>query len=70
MYKTSNKINILKRNIIILRAETENKVIVIFKMLFILCIGAPCSCLQTHHKRGSDPFTDGYKLLCRFWELN
>jgi len=38
--------------------------------LFILCIGVPCSCLQTHQKRASDLITDGCEPPCGCWDLN
>ena len=38
--------------------------------LFILFIWEPCSCLQTHQKRASDPITDGCEPPCGCWELN
>jgi hypothetical protein len=45
-------------------------VIVFLKIyLFILCIRVHYCCLQTHHKRASDPSTDGGEPPC-CWELN
>jgi hypothetical protein len=40
------------------------------KILFILCTLVPCSCLQTHQKRASDPTTDSCRPPCVCWDLN
>jgi hypothetical protein len=40
------------------------------KDLFILCMWVPCTCLQTHQKRASDPITDGCEQPCGCWQLN
>ena len=40
------------------------------KMYLFLCVWVHCNCLQTHHKRASDPIIDGYEPPCICRELN
>ena len=40
------------------------------RFIYLFCIRVHGYCLQTHHKRASDPITDGCEPPCGCWELN